>query len=191
MKCPFCHQTELPDEEDKGFCMTKESGQWTLKRQHAYYYQVQLQMHVCRVAYADFVVWMESEYAVECIAASNEFITSKMEATARFFTYGMLPELIGKWYTRKPVADSEGLVHEPSLNREETSDVDEDDESTPWCYCNEPSSGDMILCDNKGCMIKWFHFACLRIQQPPKGKWYCPSCRNLPKFNKTKNKVAS
>ena len=35
VKCPFCHRTELPDEEDKGFCMTKESGQWTLKRQHA------------------------------------------------------------------------------------------------------------------------------------------------------------
>ena len=50
---------------------------------------------------------------------------------------------------------------------------------------------EMILSDNKGCTIKWFHFTCLRIQQPPKGKWYCPSCRNLPKFNKTKNKVAS
>ena len=81
-------------------------------------YQVQLQMHVCRVSYVDFVVWTESEYAVERIVASSEFITSKMEATARFFTYGMLPEIIGKWYTRKPVADSEGLVHEPSLCRE-------------------------------------------------------------------------
>ena len=77
-----------------------------------------------------------------------------MEAATRFFTYGMLPEIISKWYTRKPVADSKGLVHEPSLNREETNDdVDEDDESTPWCYCNEPSSENMILYDNKGCTL--------------------------------------
>ena len=78
----------------------------------------------------------------------------------------MFPEIMGKWYTRKPVADSEGLVHELSLNREENKDdVDKDDESTPWCYCNEPSSGDMILCNNKGCTIKWFQFACLRLLQ--------------------------
>lgn len=65
VKCPFCHKAELPEEEDKNFCMTKESGQWTLRRQHPYYYQVQLQMHVCRVSYADFIVWMESEYALQ------------------------------------------------------------------------------------------------------------------------------
>ena len=156
--------------------MTKESGQWKLKRQHIYYYQAQLQMHVCKVSYADFIVWTESEYVIERIAANDEFITSKMEAATRFFTYGMLPEIICKWYSRKPVADSEGLVHEPSGNEEEANDdVDGDDESTQWCYCNEPSSGEMILCNNKVCTIKWFHFTCLRIQQAQKGKWYCPS----------------
>ena len=67
----------------------------------------------------------------------------------------MLPEIIGKWYTRKPVADDEGLVLEPSVNRQESTDEEEeDDKSTPWCYCNEPSNGGMILCDNKGCTIK-------------------------------------
>lgn len=51
----------------------------------------------------------------------------------------MLPEIISKWCTRKPVADSKGLVHEPSLNTEETNDdVDEDDESTPWCTVISP-----------------------------------------------------
>ena len=89
----FCHKTELPEEEDKNFCMIKEYGQWRLRQQHAYCYQVQLQMHVCKVSYADFVVWTELEYAVERVVASNEFITSEMEA---FFTYGMFPEIIGK-----------------------------------------------------------------------------------------------
>lgn len=50
VKCPFCHKTELPEEEDHNFCMTKESGQWKLKIQHA------ITMHICKVSYADFVV---------------------------------------------------------------------------------------------------------------------------------------
>lgn len=131
VKCPFCHKSELPEEEDN-FCMTRESGQWRLRRQHAYYYQVQLQMYVCKVSYADFIASTKSEYVVERVAANDEFITSKMEAVTRYFTYGILPEIISKWYSRKLVADSEGLVHEPSVNREETTDdVDKDDESTP------------------------------------------------------------
>ena len=28
--------------------------------------------------------------------------------------YGVLPEIIGKWYTRKPVADCNGVVPLPS-----------------------------------------------------------------------------
>ena len=27
-----------------------------------------------------------------------------------FFIYGVLPEVIGKWYTRKIVADADGVV---------------------------------------------------------------------------------
>ncbi len=41
----------------------------------------------------------------------------------------------------------------------------------------------MVQCDNDKCTIQWFHFDCLRIRCPPKGKWYCPSCRKLPKFS--------
>ena len=33
-----------------------------------------------------------------------------------------------------------------------------------WCYCNEPSFGEMIMCNNEKCLIRWFHFDCLRIR---------------------------
>lgn len=99
----------------------------------------------------------------------------------------MLPEIVGKWYSRRPVADCDGVVHEPVNEEDTTNDLNKDDKSTPWCYCNEPSR-EMILCDNKGCSIKWFHFTCLRIIVP-RGKWYSPSCRNLPKFNKQSNSL--
>lgn len=38
------------------------------------------------------------------------------------------------------------------------------------------SYGSMILCDNKACEIKWFHFNCVDLTTKPKGKWFCPNC---------------
>ena len=26
------------------------------------------------------------------------------------------------------------------------------------------------------CTIEWFHYGCVGITEPPKGKWYCPQC---------------
>lgn len=106
-----------------------------------------------------------------------------------FFVCGMLPEIVGKFYTRKPVTNYEGTVPIPnpsntSSEHKQADDDDDDDVSKLWCYCNKPSFGDMINCDNEKCTIRWFHFDCLRIRCPPKGKWYCPSCRKLPKFSK-------
>ena len=42
----------------------------------------------------------------------------------------------------------------------------------------------MVACDNEDCSIEWFHTGCLRITTVPKGKWYCPDCRKLPKFKR-------
>ena len=111
----------------------------------------------------------------------------KLEALSDFFVYGMLPEVIGKWYTRRPVADTTNVVPITlSTQAEEPLDCEEEDITRLWCYCQEPSFGDMVLCDNEECPIKWFHFDCLRIRCPPKNRWYCPSCRRLPQFTKGK-----
>ena len=48
VKCPYCYKDGLP-EDDVGFCMVKKDDSWALKRGHQYYYQVQLQIFVCRV----------------------------------------------------------------------------------------------------------------------------------------------
>lgn len=74
---------------------------------------------------------------------------------------------------------------EPAISsREESPDLEDYERS--WCYCNQPSYGTMIGCDNSECTIQWFHCECLRIRCPPKGKWYCPSSRKLPQLKKTK-----
>ena len=57
-----------------------------------------------------------------------------------------------------------------------------------WCFCSQVESGKMILCDNDDCDIKWFHYLCLGISCAPRGKWYCPDCRKLPKFKSKRGK---
>ncbi|CAF0928434.1 unnamed protein product [Adineta steineri] len=51
------------------------------------------------------------------------------------------------------------------------------DEPT-YCLCSQLSYGSMILCDSKACDIKWFHFNCVNLTTKPKGKWFCPKCRD-------------
>ncbi|XP_011296907.1 inhibitor of growth protein 3 isoform X2 [Fopius arisanus] len=45
-----------------------------------------------------------------------------------------------------------------------------------YCVCNQVSYGDMVACDNSDCPFEWFHYPCVGIAAPPKGKWYCPQC---------------
>ena len=35
----------------------------------------------------------------------------------------------------------------------------------------------MKACDNDNCPIEWFHYTCVGLDAPVKGKWYCPSCQ--------------
>ncbi|XP_053610911.1 inhibitor of growth protein 3 [Plodia interpunctella] len=46
-----------------------------------------------------------------------------------------------------------------------------------YCVCNQVSYGDMVACDNQDCPYEWFHYPCVGITAPPKGKWYCPPCQ--------------
>ena len=144
VKCPFCIKEDLPgDLDETDFCMTQQDGKWMLKRNHAYHYQIQLQLEVCKLSYCDFVVWTEKEFVVERIATDKQFFNSVIDTVQQFFVYGILPEIVGKWYTRKPVAISEGVVPIPICTSTDSKDEQQDtqsdeseDMSKLWCYCN-------------------------------------------------------
>lgn len=51
-----------------------------------------------------------------------------------------------------------------------------DSDEQKYCYCNQVSYGEMIACDNEECDIEWFHYDCVGLKMPPKGKWYCEEC---------------
>ena len=84
---------------------------------------------------------------------------------SKFFLIGVLPELLGKWYTRPA-----------RLNVEEEID-DSDYEAGPWCYCREYIEDSLLMgCDNEECKIVWFHMKCLRLDLKPHiiGSSSCP-----------------
>lgn len=49
-------------------------------------------------------------------------------------------------------------------------------DETKYCLCRQISYGAMVACDSEECEIEWFHYNCVGITQPPKGKWYCFDC---------------
>ncbi len=189
MKCPYCiKDSGITESDGSTSCLKMVDEKLTLNRDHAYFYQVQVQLHVCNLQYCDFVVWTCKDVFIERITPDEQFIRGIMESIEHVFVYGVLPELVGKWYTRKPVADSEGVVSEPSSSCTSAVVEDQEDYEKLWCFCNQPSFGTMINCENEECTIEWFHCDCLRIRSPPKGKWYCPSCVKLPQFSKKKQR---
>lgn len=49
-----------------------------------------------------------------------------------------------------------------------------------YCICQGPHDNvsQMIGCDAKDCPYQWFHFECVGIVVAPKGKWFCPECKD-------------
>lgn len=178
IKCPFsCKDRSFLEASDDGtFCLASSvDGNLVLKQTHAYFYQVQLQMKLCDVDFCDFVIWADEELVVNRINRDETFLTEAIDKATKFFKYGILPELIGKWYTRPPCVP---LVQVSSSQESTSASYSQAaDTQRKWCYCNTEESGTMIFCENDKCTIQWFHIECLRITCIPKRKWYCPECR--------------
>ena len=81
-----------------------------LDEKHAYYYQIQTQLFVCDVEYADFCVCTflkdkHNEYDdegihIERITKSLNSGKNVLKKHITFFTTCLLPEILGNWYTR-------------------------------------------------------------------------------------------
>ncbi len=94
--------------------------------------------------------------------------------------------------SRKKSTDSRSKRHnDTSASDSENDDIDalhvDETVTTPldnstndklYCVCQCPHDdvSEMIGCDGPECRLEWFHFECVGIMVPPKGKWYCPEC---------------
>ncbi|CAC5396060.1 unnamed protein product [Mytilus coruscus] len=189
IKCPFCkkHDSLENVSDDKNFYLKKDNdGNLKLDTKHMYYYQVQTQLGVCQMESGYFVVWTEKDLHIEQIVFNNELWKEICDKSKHLFITAILPELIGKFYSRLPNRQPLKPVVNNNLCEKESKSKDNEEEL--WCFCAQVESGKMIYCDNEECPIQWFHYTCLGISCAPRGKWYCPDCRKLSKFRRKRGK---
>ena len=100
----------------------------------------------------------------------NSFWDSLVPKLCSFWRTCILPEILGRWYTRK-------LDLPVETSHEQNSD----------CYCQKKTDESTVTCSNPKCPVSKFHLSCLAIERVPK-TWYCPHCRKLPEFKVKKPK---
>ena len=169
IKCPFKCLKVCPTElalNDKEFCMeyNHSDQKFYLKRKHAYYYQVQLQMLLTNTPSCYFIVYSHTTSLVELINVDMTFLTENVAKALRFYKLAILPELVGKWYSRDHVP----CPHIESIALENNSEI--------CCTCGESKQGDTVVCSDKACVISRYHLICLGLVDKPQGKWFCPYC---------------
>lgn len=82
VKCPYSVRSKAPTE---AYFMEKRGGQYRLKRNHPYYYQVQGQMMVCHAQYTDFVVWTNRGLFIECIKKDEQFCAVMLSQLEQYY----------------------------------------------------------------------------------------------------------
>ena len=190
IKCPYCHRSEDIDAlaADPKSCLVKSAdGSYCLDKTHPYFYQVQAQIFICNAKHCDFCMCTfpsqtTASLHVERIFPDQGFWDHCVQASARFFRTCLLPELLGRWYTRP--SSEQGTQTSPTA----IDPASEEAERRLYCYCQQPEDGskELIACYNPTCNIEWFHTQCLRIDSIPTGKWYCPDCRKLSKLKSSR-----
>lgn len=76
----------------------------------------------------------------------------------------------------EPSPSPEDYSEAAMLDEGQNVDWTYDPNEPRYCICNQVSYGDMVACDNGDCPVEWFHYNCVGITQPPRGKWFCPQC---------------
>lgn len=167
IKCPFCikdKELEQVANESKTFCLEKNaSGNYVLRHDHQYYYQVQAQLYCTNRSYCDFVVWKEDQLLIQRVPKDESFLARELLKVDQFFSLCVMPELLAKVHSSPSVRSNPKSV---SISIDHV------------CYCRNPPSNDMLHCESSTCNIKSFHMKCVGIKRIPK-RWLCSNCKKL------------
>lgn len=174
IKCPLC--IENCDFENyvtkPSSCLEKVGpGNFNLKTNHQYYFQVQQQLFTSKRLYFDFIVCAFGHVGEVKLVTQRHFPdkacwVAVLPKLTSFWRTCIIPEVLGRWYTRKH--------HMGNVKPTETHSV---------CFCQTVTGEDTVSYCNAKCPIVKFHL-CLGIDSIPK-TWYCPNCRTLPEFKRT------
>ncbi|KAG1674511.1 COMPASS component SPP1 [Nymphon striatum] len=150
----------------------------TLKKNHQYYCQLQLQMYVCNATYGDLAIWTTRDFFVTRIVKDDVFMTSFIQKLEELWTTSILPELLcrrsemgiaGPTFTASESRQSaqDGCTTNTAPSISSTSKI-------VYCVCKSEYNGEkMVGCDN---CDDWFYPSCLKMKRLPSTNksWYCP-----------------
>lgn len=181
VKCPFCIEGLDFDSyvKMKASCLEKHGDEFMLKRDHDYYFQSQQQIHTTGRAYLDFIVFAtdgtSQRFVKQRLLPDIEHWETQIPKLETFWRICVLPEILGRWYTRKMDLQSQLSPRESWASGD--------------CYCRQSTDEETITCANPECKVSKFHPSCLCIDNLKVPKvWYCPHCRKLPQFARPKSK---
>lgn len=77
-----------------------------------------------------------------------------------------------------PPSDADEPVVVPTPQKRRKSEQVENQDAERYCYCDAPSAGPMVGCDNDDCERQWFHFYCAGLKESPPEDvaWFCRDC---------------
>ena len=105
-------------------------------------------MFICKFSSVDFLLYSpkNNDTVLLTTVKSNKDFIAKMNAKSwQYFENILLPELV----TRRL---------DNSLEKDRKN----------YCFCQKPSFGNMIACDNSKCKFEWFRYTCINITQAVK-----------------------
>lgn len=102
-KCPYSKREMFPQEacgDSDFYCHLTSEGNLQLKREHLYYHQVQLQLHVCLdlAQWCDFCIYTPKGILVERILPDSLWWDNNIPKLENYFDRHMLPEIVCPHY---------------------------------------------------------------------------------------------
>ena len=184
VKCPYCIRNSKIDDTPNTCLNVDGAGTFQLMHNHAYYYQTQTYYYQTDpYLFVDFIIWTVSDMHVERLVPNTAVHEEIITKSVQIFHAAILPELVGKLYSRVDVSKPHALPQTQNEPATRTVDVSSQtatatpDLEETWCICKEPEHGWMVECHNEAaCDIHWFHFDCVGLKTPPKDDWYCSQC---------------
>uniref|UniRef100_A0A224Z122 Protein containing YqaJ domain n=1 Tax=Rhipicephalus zambeziensis TaxID=60191 RepID=A0A224Z122_9ACAR len=132
VKCPYSANCVGDVVMQKGGCLEQFADSARLKRSHAYFHQVQLQLYVCERQYCDFVLWTPSDIFMERVTIDMSFCREMTQKSKDFFEQALLPQLLFRHWTTTPTQDAM-----PPTDGESSGDEQ-------YCYCGGAEYGEMV-----------------------------------------------
>ncbi|XP_029442341.1 uncharacterized protein LOC115082225 [Rhinatrema bivittatum] len=95
VKCPYKHRDHTVKDacKDKTFCLEEAGDAYALKKDHAYYSQVQCQLAATGLTKADFVVHTKKETVITPVEFDAKFWEKTEPKLEKFYTEAVIPYL--------------------------------------------------------------------------------------------------